>query len=244
VLRGGGAVLLDASRDGAGTAELQVLVDGREQRVERVPVTTADAGDGDWPLPQLLLAPALADRLGLPSAVQELRVQPAAPVTEAQEERVGRALSADTNFVQVERGFRDDYRIGLIALVAAAAVVTVGAVATSTALAMTDARPDLATMAAVGASRSVRRRMAAVTALVLAATGTALGALAGAVPAVAAIRALQQDDGDLSRFSGAWPLVVPWTNLLLIAGAAPLAAGLLVALFTRARLPVVHRRDA
>ena len=44
--------------------------------------------------------------------------------------------------------------------------------------------------------------------------------------------------------SSEWPLVVPWTSLLLIAVVAPLAAGLLVALFTRSRLPVVHRRDS
>ena len=74
---------------------------------------------------------------------------------------------------------------------------------------------------------------------VLAGLGAALGAVAGAVPGVAAVRALQQDS-----VAGDWPLVVPWTSLLLIAVAAPLVAGLLVALFTRSRLPVVHRRDA
>ena len=144
----------------------------------------------------------------------------------------------------VERGYVDRYGPGLIALVVGAALVTIGAVATSTALAMTDARPDLATMSAVGATRWVRRRMSMVTALVLALLGTALGVVAGAVPGIAAIQALRSEPA-FSQYDGNdWPLVIPWTSLLVTAVAVPLLAGLLVALFTRSRLPVVHRRTS
>jgi putative ABC transport system permease protein len=242
-LRAGGAVALDPRLLTDGAITLQVL-DGERDETVRVPAVAATAAEGRWNLPsEVVLSPAVAERLGLPVGVRELRVVPGRAVTEDEEERLARTTSADTGYVYVERGYQDMYAPGLVALVVGAALVTIGAVATSTSLAMTDARPDLATMAAVGASRSVRRRMALVTALVLAGLGTALGAVAGAVPGVAAIRALRAD-GVPTLPDGGWPLVVPWASLLLIAVAAPLAAGLLVALFTRSRLPVVHRRDA
>jgi putative ABC transport system permease protein len=238
-LRAGRALVLDPRLVANGTVELEVTGDG-SRRTLRLPAQPVTPAEGDWNLPaSVVLPPATADSLGLPVVVRELRVVPQRSVTEAQEERLARAVSSGTDYLYVERGYQDAYAPGLLALVIGAALVTVGAVATSTSLAMTDARPDLATMAAVGASRSVRRRMALVTALVLAGLGAALGAVAGGVPGVAAVRALQQDAG-----AGDWPLVVPWTSLLLIAVVAPLAAGLLIALFTRSRLPVVHRRDS
>jgi putative ABC transport system permease protein len=238
-LRAGRALVLDPSLLQDGAVELEVIGNG-SRRTLWLPAEPVTPVEGALNLPSsVVLPPAAADSLGLPVVVRELRVAPQRPVTEAEEERLARAVSTGTDYVYVERGYQDAYAPGLLALVVGAALVTVGAVATSTSLAMTDARPDLATMAAVGASRSVRRRMALVTALVLAGLGAALGAVAGGVPGVAAVRALQQDTG-----SGDWPLVVPWTSLLLIAVVAPVAAGLLVALFTRSRLPVVHRRDS
>ncbi len=238
-LRAGRALVLDQSLLQDGTVELEVTGDGT-RRTLRLPAEPVTPADGDWNLASsVVLPPDAAGSLGLPVVVRELRVVPQRPVTQAQEERLARAVSLGTDYVYVERGYQDSYAPGLLALVVGAALVTVGAVATSTSLAMTDARPDLSTMAAVGASRSVRRRMALVTALVLAGLGAALGVVAGGLPGVAAVRALQQDLG-----ASDWPLVVPWTSLLLIVVVAPLTAGLLVALCTRSRLPVVHRRDS
>jgi putative ABC transport system permease protein len=254
VLRAGGAAVVDPSDLADGVVRLRTGSPGpdgtlRGDVLEVPGVVIPVPRTGQWTAADLVIGPALAERLDVPVVPRELRVVPATPVSQAAEEELQRSLdrSGADAFAYVERGYEDRYRLGLLALVVGAAIITIGAVATSTALAMTDARPDLATMSAVGASRSARRRMALTTALVLALLGTALGAVAGAVPGIAAVRALQQPAGSWFMVGGAddrWPLVIPWPFLLVTAFAVPLAAGLLVALFTRARLPVVHRRDA
>ena len=119
-----------------------------------------------------------------------------------------------------------------------------------TALALGDARPELATMAAVGASPGVRRRFAMWAAIVVAAVGSVLGVLAGIAPAWAALRSadLLTDPAqclwspvrpgaadDVMNDQGmvycdvplAIPLDVPWTWLAAVAVGLPLVAGLI-----------------
>ena len=133
-----------------------------------------------------------------------------------------------------------------------------------TALALGDARPELATMAAVGASPRVRRRFAMWAAIVVAAVGSVLGALAGIAPAWAALRSAdilpdpaqclwspvgQGPAGDAWRERGAVycdvpltiPLDVPWTWLAVVVVGMPLVAGLLFLVFTRSRVPLPRR---
>ncbi|HVM27859.1 MAG TPA: ABC transporter permease [Mycobacteriales bacterium] len=246
VLRAGGVVVFDPSVVRDGQVRLRVTrFDGGEDTSAVVPAVALPAPRELLPGLAVMDAP-LAERLDLSATVRDLRYDPGRVISAAEEERLLDtldAIGADAS-VYVERGYVDRYGPGLIALVVGAALVTIGAVATSTALAMTDARPDLATMSAVGATRWVRRRMSMVTALVLALLGTALGVVAGAVPGIAAIKALRSEPA-FSQYDGNdWPLVIPWTSLLVTAVAVPLLAGLLVALFTRSRLPVVHRRTS
>ena len=134
-----------------------------------------------------------------------------------------------------------------------------------TALALGDARPELATMAAVGASPRVRRRFAMWAAIVVAAVGSALGALAGIAPAWAALRSADILPDPASAcghrsVNGAgrrlpWrergavycdvplaiPLDVPWTWLAVVVVGMPLVAGLLFLVFTRSRVPLPRR---
>lgn len=133
-----------------------------------------------------------------------------------------------------------------------------------TALALGDARPELASMAAVGASPGVRRRFAMWAAVVLAAVGSTLGALAGIAPAWAALRSVELiadpanclwspvrpgPADDVTRELGtvycdvplAVPLDVPWAWLALVVLGLPLVAGLLFLAFTRSRIPVPRR---
>ena len=73
-----------------------------------------------------------------------------------------------------------------------------GGTLTATFLALSDARPDLATLAAVGAAPRTRRRVAAAYALVIGFVGAVLGAVVGFIPGVAISRPLTSDD-DLGR---------------------------------------------
>ena len=93
-------------------------------------------------------------------------------------------------YLSVERGYDSEYGLGLLALVAGAGVITLGAAGIATGLAQADARADHATLAAVGAAPRLRRTLAAAQALSISGLGTALGVAAGFVPAVALIAAL------------------------------------------------------
>ena len=133
-----------------------------------------------------------------------------------------------------------------------------------TALALGDARPELATMAAVGASPGVRRRFAMWAAIVVAAVGSVLGALAGIAPAWAALRSafvltdpaqclwspvrsgaaddVMNDQGMVyCDVPLAIPLDVPWTWLAALAVGLPLVAGLIFLVFTPSRVLLPRR---
>jgi putative ABC transport system permease protein len=132
--------------------------------------------------------------------------------------------------VYVERGYQSRYGLGLLALVAGAALVTLLATGVATGLAQADARPDYATLSAVGASPRVRRTLAGAQSWSLALLGTMLGVLAGLVPAIALVWARPDYD-----------VVVPWAALGLTLVLVPFLAGLGALLLTRSRLPMVRR---
>jgi putative ABC transport system permease protein len=133
-----------------------------------------------------------------------------------------------------------------------------------TGLALGDARPELATMAAVGASPQVRRRFAMWAAVVVSAVGSVLGAVAGLAPAWAAVRSVDvimdpaaclwspvHPNAELPSWAPqgmvycdvplAIGLEVPWGLLALVVVGLPVVAGLLFLVFTRARVPLPRR---
>lgn len=244
----GAAVVVDPLLLQDGTVTLGVTesdATGAQQRERTVelPAVAVPGGDLDALPPQLVLPPQTAERLGIPGRPTSLYVQTSRTPTRAEEQAANTALDRagfDAG-VSVERGYQDAYLPGLLALVVGAAVITLGAAATATGLAMTDARPDLATLAAVGAGRRVRRRLSVSTSLVITVLGTLLGGLAGAVPGVAAVRALQQPEFPTLVPDNGWPLVVPWPSLLVTAVAVPLLAAVGAAVLTRGRLPMTRR---
>ena len=208
-----------------------------------VPAVAVESGTAH---PGLVLSPALAAELGASASTTTLLVRTSAVPSKEQERAVNEALDlagVDAT-VLVERGYQNSYLPGLLALVVGAAVITLGAAATATGLAMTDARPDLATLAAVGAARGVRRRLAMSTSLVITGIGTLLGVLAGAVPGIAAVRSLQQPPagyGFTNLVDNGWPLVIPWPSLAVTVVAVPVLAALAAVLLTRGRLPMTRR---
>ncbi|HYN57722.1 MAG TPA: ABC transporter permease [Motilibacterales bacterium] len=132
-----------------------------------------------------------------------------------------------------------------------------------TALALGDARPELATMAAVGASPRVRRRFAMWAAIVVAGVGASLGAMVGIAPAWAALRSVDlladpaaclwsptsSGPDDITRELGAVycdvplaiPLDVPWAWLAAVVVGLPLVAGLVFLMGTRPRVVLPRR---
>jgi putative ABC transport system permease protein len=173
-----------------------------------------------------------AERLGLRSAPTHLLLTfDRLPTTD--EEDSARQSLRDAGLgaeLTVERGYRSDYGLGLLALVAGAALVTLGAAGIATGLAQADARADHATLAAVGATPRLRRTLAAGQALAVAGLGSLLGVVAGLVPGLAFIGAVD-----------ALEVAVPWATLAELLVGIPLVAAGSAWLLTRSRLPLERR---
>jgi putative ABC transport system permease protein len=214
--------------------------DSEEESVERrsvpalmVPVALGNAG------PQAILSTQVAEELGAPTGVSGLLVS--GPITRAQEEAVTEALSAvDTSSsFYVERGYQtdDDTVVMQLVLAALGGVLMLGGTLTATFLALSDARPDLATLAAVGASPRRRRWVAASYALVIGFVGAVLGAAVGFIPGIAVTYPLTQGYADAHFVD------IPWLMILGLVVGLPLLTALIVGLCARSRLPLVARLD-
>jgi putative ABC transport system permease protein len=188
-----------------------------------------------------VLSTRAADELGVTPSTVGLLVDGAA-ITDTQEQDVTEALASlapNTSFY-VERGYQnqDQTVVLLLVLFALGAVLMLGGTLTATFLALSDARPDLATLAAIGASPRSRRGVAAAYAAVVGLVGAVLGAAVGFVPGVAISYPLTQ------RYQGTGPahyLDVPWLLVLGLVLALPVVTTVVVGLCTRSRLPLVAR---
>lgn len=235
VLAAGGVVVSDSQFvDGGQVTFLrQTLGADGKPTGDPQPVTLPGAAvPGDSASALVVESPAAARLLGQRVVTGALVASLSADPKAGQEDAAREALvDADvTGSFGVERGYRAPYRLGLLALVVGAGIITLGASGIATGLAQADARADHATLAAVGAAPRLRRRLAAAQALTVAGLGTVLGIASGFVPAVALIAAVD-------RFRLVWP----WTTLAEILVGIPLLAGLTAWLFTRSRVPLERR---
>ncbi len=168
--------------------------------------------------------------------------------TPAEEDRALAAVrdTADAN-LSVERGYQgNSSAIVLLALVVAAGIVTLGGTFTAVGLAAAEGRADVATLAAVGASPGVRRRLAASQAGVIAGLGGILGVASGVLAGWILVRMQQNQVNGITynssgELGGRWSLDLPWTYLLVFGLGVPLLAVLIGFLTTRSRLPLVRR---
>lgn len=184
--------------------------------------TSTSAGQG-----QAFLSPAAARRMGLKSAPSYAYFELTRLPTQDEQDAADAAIAATGAEIPltVERGYVSAYGLGLLALILAAAVVTLGAAGIATGLAQADARADHATLAAVGAAPGLRRRLAGL--------GTALGVAVGFVPAVALIGAVDS-----------LVLTLPWLQLAGMIVGVPLVAAASAWACTRSGLPLGRRAEA
>ncbi len=160
----------------------------------------------------------------------------------ATETRISESVrgAVDGTSVYVERGYQrpDSALVILLVLGALGGVLMLGGTLTATFLALSDARPDLATLSAVGAAPRTRRRVAAAYALVIGVVGAILGAGVGLIPGIAISRPLTSYAGNGGPY-----LSVPWLLIATIVLVLPLLTAAVVGLSARSRLPLVARLE-
>ncbi len=211
-----------------------------------LPAVFVTLSDG-WAGPAAIVSTAAARELGAEPAMVGLAVTGA--VSEDQEEAANEALAAvsDSASLYVERGYRADDTtvIAQIILLTLGGILMLGGTLTATFLALSDARPDLATLSAVGSSPRTRRRVAAAYAVVVGLVGAALGAAVGFIPGLAVTVPLTTCSScNVPSGAATGPyLDIPWLMVLGLVVVLPVLTALLVGLAARSRLPMVARLD-
>jgi putative ABC transport system permease protein len=198
-----------------------------------------------WAGPAAVMSTAAAETLGVESATVALAVT--GNVSEQQEEAANEGLAAisDSATLYVERGYQadDETVIAQIVLLVLGGILMLGGTLTATFLALSDARPDLATLSAVGASPRTRRGVASAYAVVVGLVGAMLGAAVGFIPGIAVTWPLTSNSGlDGGPPTGPF-LDVPWLMVLGLVVVLPAVTAVVVGLFARSRLPLVARLD-
>ena len=198
---------------------------------------------------QAVLPTSAAEELDVPVATVGLVVD-GVEISAQQEEDVSEGLAAVAQeaSLYVERGYQADDETVIVqwVLFGLGALLMLGGTLTATFLALSDARPDLATLAAVGASPRTRRGVASSYAMVVGLVGALLGAAVGFIPGVAVSYPLTSLDygcvGACEEASGPF-LDIPWLLVLGLVVVLPLLTAAIVGLFARSRLPLVARLD-
>jgi putative ABC transport system permease protein len=168
--------------------------------------------------------------------------------TSAEEDQAKAAMEdLSPGSFHVERGYVSQYSIVLVVLVGAALVVTLAGTFTAVGLAAAEGRADVATLAAVGASPAVRRRVSAAQAGVISGLGAALGVAAGVLAGWCLVAMQRVPNGSFSPGDTyvkrllLWRLEFPWLPLTALLLGVPLLAVLIGFSATRSRLPLVRR---
>jgi putative ABC transport system permease protein len=207
--------------------------------------------DDRWIGPQAVVSTDAAVAVGGRPEVVALAVT-GTEIGEDQEEEINEALGGINMSagIYVERGHQaeDETVIAQLILVALGGVLMLGGTLTATFLALSDARPDLATLSAVGASPRTRRGVAAGYAVVVGFVGAVLGATVGFIPGIAVTYPLTSQGygapGPDGAITSPGPFLdVPWLMVLGLVVALPLLTAAVVGVFARSRLPVVARLD-
>ncbi|WP_156044092.1 FtsX-like permease family protein [Cellulomonas sp. HZM] len=230
-----GRIVVDDPRMVAadGTVRLTTLTVKRDPVTVTMPATLVAPGSQFG----FVVPPSRAAELGIGSTPIGAVALPARALDDAQEARLAKALGTGA-YAQVERGYERSVSSTLWVLVLVALVVGLGSAGLAVALAANELRPDLATLAAVGAAPSVRRRVGAAQAGVISVLGVTVGTAAGLV--LGGVLWLQKRQLD-PLLHGMW---VPWTQVVAVLVGVPALTMAGAYLLTRSRLPMTRRVDA
>ncbi|WP_406029750.1 FtsX-like permease family protein [Nocardioides sp. NBC_00163] len=250
-LRSSGAVVFttDDELRSSTSARLVIKEWSEEEQTDRdavtvdVPATYLDVGDRAAPA-YAVVTPAMVKKLGVEPQVLGLYIE-SARLSAAAETDLDEALAAGQfpTTILIERGYQetDTAVIVWLLLVTLGAVLMIGGALTATHLALNDARPDLATLSAVGARTRTRRGVAASYALVVTLLGAVPGALIGFVPGIAISYPITTEGWPERDSVAAHYLEIPWDLVGIVVVGLPLLIALIVAVTTRGRLPMVAR---
>ena len=174
------------------------------------------------------LLPTTASKLGWPVWIEKLDLTSPTGTISPKVERAIADRLGDGYVMSVERGFQNPYRTILLILFAVAGLLVLIASLISTALSLAESQNDMATLAAVGATRHTRRGIATFQALVVAACGCLLGVAVGMVPGIAVAwplttRVLNHATGLV--VAAPPTIVIPWLPLAALCVGVPLLAG-------------------
>ena len=182
-----------------------------------------------------VISPDTAESVGMRTRQSSLLIQFSALPGTADMDRIAATLAGFYGNPGVgfhpEPGTDRDSSWIIWTIVGISALITLSAAGITTGLSLADSRSDHMTLAGVGAAPRLRKALAGAQALMTAALGSALGCLAGVVPAIVIANATGM----------AVSAVVPWMQLLALLLAVPLTGAALAWMFTRARLPMSRR---
>lgn len=247
VLRSGGVVVAQPDLMVRGVATINVGDTTLQLPAAASSLSTAPVPKG--PPPHLgtgLMTPETAKAHDIPyqvrSAISPVGLPPISKDVQKRAEQAAQGVAPEGAYVEVERGFEETFSIAFFALLGFGVVAVLVGTMTATGLALSDARPDFSTLAAIGAAPRTRRRVAGAQAIVLATIGTLLGILVGFGPGVAAAWPLTSNEYRVPGVEAAGHVLdIPWLLLAVLVLVVPLIAALAATVFTRSQLTVVRR---
>ena len=192
------------------------------------------------------ILPDTTAKLGWPVRIDKFNLSSTTGTISPEVEAAVADRLGDGYSTYVERGFQNPFRLMLLIAFLVAGLLVLIASLISTALSLAESQNDMATLAAVGATRHTRRGIAASQALVVAACGALLGVAVGMIPGIAATWPLttQGYDPVADQSITQYPIIViPWLPLLAVGVLVPLLAAALAWVAVR-RHPQMTRRLA
>jgi putative ABC transport system permease protein len=198
------------------------------------------------PEPSAWVLPGTAEKLGWPVRTDKFNlISPTGTISPEVEAAVADRLG-DGYIMYVERGFQNQSWLILLIAFSVAGLLVLIASLISTALSLAESQNDMATLAAVGATRHTRRGIAASQAFVVAACGALLGVAVGMAPGIASTWPLTTrivNDVTGQPITQPPTIVIPWLPLVAVCVAVPLLAAGLAWIAVR-RHPQMTRRLA
>ncbi len=258
VLRAGGILAVDGSLVEAGRVTVAIggydaatpedVALNRTLKVPAAEITVeqlarALPGDrnrwGGWVLP------STAVQLQLPTTLERTEVvAPGGSIAESAAQAINDRVDPSSQ-IYVERGYQPPSSLIILVMFGVAGLLVLVAAMIATALGQAESRGDLATLAALGSTVGLRRRLAAAQAVLVALLGTVLGIVVGLPVGIsAAIMSTGYARTDGGSTLPAPPVIaMPWLGFAILLTVVPLLAILVAALGVRRVPPMTRRVD-